>query len=146
LCVCGLLPGQTRMPIASPEVGTANLPAQRIGADDLIALQVYDSPEFTRTVRVGPDGDIRLPMVKQRIKAEGLMPNELEAKIAEALKQEQLIVDPFVTVSMVEYHSRPISVAGAVKRPLTFQAIGGVTLLDALTRAEGLSQDAGGEI
>ena len=63
-------------PPVSVEPGTTNLPAQRIGPDDLIGLSVYDSPEFTRTIRVGPDGTIRLPMLKQRIKADGLMPSE----------------------------------------------------------------------
>ncbi len=53
---------------------SANLPAQRIGPNDLIAVSVYDSPELTRTVRVGADGLIRLPMLKQRIQAEGLLP------------------------------------------------------------------------
>jgi len=51
-----------------------------------------------------------------------------------------------VTITIVEYHSRPISVAGAVRRPVTFQAWGKTTLLEALTRAEGLSADAGAEI
>jgi polysaccharide export outer membrane protein len=37
-------------------------------------------------------------------------------------------------------------VAGAVKQPLTFQALGDVTLLEAITRAGGLSQEAGSEI
>ena len=36
--------------------------------------------------------------------------------------------------------------AGAVKAPLTFQALGKTTLLEALTRAQGLSEDAGPEI
>jgi polysaccharide export outer membrane protein len=137
--------GLSRPPV-SVEPATTNLPAQRIGPDDLIGLSVYDSPEFTRTIRVGPDGTIRLPMLKQRIKADGLMPGELERAVADALTNEQLLVDPFVTVTVVEYHSRPISVVGAVKKPLTFQAIGVVTLIDALTRAEGLSDDAAGEI
>ena len=127
-------------------IGSANLPAQRIGANDLVAISVYDSPEFTRTVRVGSDGFIRLPMLKQRIKAQDLMPGELETTIAEALKAEQLIVDPFVTVTVAEYNSHPISVAGAVKQPLTFQATGPVTLLEAITRAGGLSAEAGPEI
>jgi polysaccharide export outer membrane protein len=35
---------------------------------------------------------------------------------------------------------------GAVRKPVTFQADGVVTLLDALARAEGLSDDAGSEI
>jgi polysaccharide export outer membrane protein len=128
------------------EVGGANLPAQKIGANDLIAVSVYDAPEFTRTVRVGADGQIRLPMLKQRLKAEGLLPGELEEAIAQALNAEQILVDPVVTVTVVEYHSRPISVAGAVKNPVTFQAIGAVSLLEALTRAGGLSQEAGPEI
>ena len=128
-----------------PEEG-ANLPAQRIGASDLIAVSVYDAPELTRTVRVDADGFIRMPMLSGRIKAAGLMPAELEAAIVKALQAEQLIVDPFVTVTVAEYESRPISVAGAVKQPIRFQAVGRVTLLDAITRAGGLSPEAGPEI
>src|SRR5471032_1310485 len=126
--------------------GCANLPAQKVGPNDMIAISVYDSPEFTRTVRVGADGVIRLPMLKQRIQAEGLMPSDLEDKIAAALTDEGILVDPFVIVTIAEYHSRPISVMGAVKMPITFQADSPVTLLDALSRAGGLSPEAGPEI
>ncbi len=56
------------------------------------------------------------------------------------------MVDPIVNVSIVEYRSRPVSVTGAVKQPLTFQAFGTVTLLDAIARAEGLTDDAGPDI
>ena len=146
LMAAAQVPSGLIRPAASVEPGTNNLPAQRIGADDLIGLSVYDSPEFTRTIRVGPDGTLRLPMLKQRVKADGLMPSELERAIGQALVSEQLLVDPFVTVTVVEYHSRPISVVGAVKKPVTFQAIGAVTLIDAITRAEGLSDEAAGEI
>ncbi len=124
----------------------ANLPVQKIGPQDLIAIQVYDSPEFTRTVRVGADGKMQLPMLKEKILAAGLLPNALEVSLAEALAHEGLIVDPFVTVTVVEYGSRPVSVAGAVKTPLTFQASAPVTLLEALTRAGGLTPEAGPEI
>jgi polysaccharide export outer membrane protein len=133
-------------PAPSSEIAGANLPAQKIGRNDLIAISVYDSPELTRTVRVGDDGSIRLPMLKRKIKAEGLLPAALEAAIGEALRAEELIVDPVVTVTIAEYHSRPINVAGAVRSPVTFQAAGPVTLLDALTRAGGLSPEAGLEI
>ncbi|MGA2737165.1 MAG: polysaccharide biosynthesis/export family protein [Bryobacteraceae bacterium] len=133
-------------PLPPVESIGANLPAQPIGANDLVSISVYDAPELSRTARVGADGLVRLPMLKQPIKAEGLMPSELETAIAAALRAEQLIVDPFVTVNVAEYNSRPISVAGAVKTPLTFQAIGPVTLLEAITRAGGLSPEAGAEI
>ena len=146
LVLCyGLALGQThRTPTA--EIGGANLPAQKIGPNDLIAVSVYDAPELTRTVRVSEDGMIRLPMLKRKIRAQGLYPAGLETAIAEALEAEELIVEPVVTVTIAEYYSRPISVAGAVRNPVTFQAVGTVTLLDALTRAGGLSPEAGPEI
>lgn len=123
-----------------------NLPALPMGPNDLVSISVYDAPELTRTVRISSDGFIRLPMLQQRLRAQDLLPHQLEAAIAAALRDEQLLVDPVVTVNVAEYHSRPISVAGAVRRPLTFQAAGPVTLLDAVTRAEGLTELAGPEI
>src|SRR5262245_17983556 len=128
------------------EVGKFNLPAQKIGPNDLIAVSVYDAPELTRTIRVDDDGGIRLPLLKGSIPAGGLFPRELEASIAEALKSAELMVDPVVKVTIVEYYSRPISVAGAVRKPVTFQATGNITLLEAIARAEGLTAEAGTEI
>jgi polysaccharide export outer membrane protein len=139
--VCGL--GEAAQ---TPEAVPANLPAQKIGADDLLAISVYDSPELTRTVRVSGEGQIRLPMLKRPIEAAGLLPHDLETAIAKALRSEQIIVEPVVTVTVAEYRSRPISVSGAVKRPVTFQAFGNITLLDAITRAEGLAPEAGSEV
>src|SRR5882724_3807306 len=130
----------------SGEATVVNLPAQKIGADDLVAISVYGSPELTRSVRVSAEGQIQLPMLTRGIPAVGLVPREIESAIAAALRAEKILIDPVVTVTVAEYRSRPISVAGAVKRPLTFQAFGTVTLLDALTRAEGLAPEAGSEI
>ena len=124
----------------------SNLPVEKIGRDDLIGISVYDAPELTRTVRVGSDGNIRLPMLHRHIHADGLYPVELEDALIKALTDENVLVDPIVTVSVVEYRSRPITVVGAVKAPLTFQATGTVTLLDAVSRAGGLSENAGSEI
>ena len=124
----------------------SNLPVDKIGKDDLLGIAVYDSPELTRTVRVGSDGEIRLPMLHRPIQAAGLNPADLEASITKALTEENVMVAPVVTVSVVESRSRPISVSGAVKNPVTLQAIGTVTLLDAISRAGGLSENAGAEI
>lgn len=92
------------------------------------------------------EGAIRLPMIKQHIHAAGLYPEELENAIANALTEHQILVDPVVSVTIMEYQSRPISVVGAVKSPVTFQAMGNVSLLDALSRAQGLADNAGPEI
>lgn len=132
--------------VAQVEPAGGNLPAQAIGPADLLAVSVYGAPELTRTVRVSPEGLIRLPMLRETIGAQGLLPADVETRIAAALEQEQILVDPAVTVTIAEYHSRPISVLGAVKSPLTFQALGKTTLLEALARAQGLSEDAGPQI
>jgi polysaccharide export outer membrane protein len=131
---------------AGPVESGANLPAEPIGPSDLIAVSVYGAPELTLTIRVSEDGLVRMPMLKRKIEARGLTPAELEARIARALAEEEILVEPVVTVTIAEYHSRPVSVAGAVKMPLTFQASGKTTLLEALTRAQGLNDDAGAEI
>jgi polysaccharide biosynthesis/export protein len=143
---------QTPPPSTSADSGAAtfantpNLSIAKLGQDDLIGVSVYDSPELTRTVRVDAEGFIRLPMVRQRIQAAGRLPAELETAIANALIDEHVMVNPVVTVSVVEYHSRPITVIGAVKNPITFQATGNVMLLDAISRAGGLTSNAGAEI
>lgn len=125
---------------------TPNLPIAKIGPNDLLGVTVYDSPELTRTVRVSADGDIRLPMIEQHIRAAGLYPEQLENSIEAILTKNQILVDPLVSVAIMEYQSRPISVVGSVRSPVTFQAMGNVTLLDAITHAQGLADNAGPEI
>jgi polysaccharide export outer membrane protein len=131
---------------AAPVESGPNLPAQPIGPNDLLAISVYGAPEFSRTVRVSEDGQIRLPMLHDKMTVLGLMPAELETRLAAALESAQMLVDPAVTVSIAEYHSHPISVVGAVRMPLTFQAVGRTSLVEAITRAQGLADDAGAEI
>jgi polysaccharide export outer membrane protein len=136
--------GTTRM--ALPQEAAINLPAQPVGPSDLLVIAIYNQPQLSRTVRVSTDGQIRLPMLRQRINAMGLMPPDLENAIAAAYQAEGILVDPQVTVNIAEYHSHPIQVGGAVKRPLMFQAEGPITLLEAINRAEGLTDLAGPEI
>ena len=124
----------------------SNLPTQPVGPDDLLALSVYDSPELTRTVRVDADGNIRLPMLKDPVQVRGMVPSQLEAAIAGALTKGKVLVDPVVTVTIVEYQSRPVNVVGAVKNPLVFQATRPIPLLDAIARAVGIREDAGSDI
>lgn len=135
---------QDRFP--SPPPAGANLPARPLAPEDLVDVSVYGAPELSRTVRVSEEGTIRLPMLDRRITVGGLMPAQVEDRIANELVDESVLVDPAVTVTIAEYHSKPISVVGAVRQPLTFPVYTKITLLEALARAEGLNPDAGLEI
>ncbi len=136
---------QDRLPSVEPQSGV-NLPARPIRGNDLLSITVYGAPELTRMVRVTREGRIRLPLLHEPIQAAGQMPEELETRIAEALESEDVLVAPAVSVAIAEYQTRPISVAGAVRHPMTFLVFDKTTLLEALTRAEGLSPEAGAEI
>ncbi len=130
----------------SNDGGGENLPEQPIGVHDLISISVYRAPELTRTVRVDTQGQLVLPLLSQPIRALGRMPRDLELDVTEALKRDGVLVNPVVKVSIAQYASRPVSVMGAVRKPIVFQAAGRVTVLDALARAEGLAPNAGDEI
>ena len=144
--VCGLaVSGQARLPAGSIEAGK-NLPPRPIAAGDLLSIAVYGAPELSRTARVSEEGWIRLAMLKSAIEARGITPAELEQRVGAAFKDAGILVDPSVAITIAEYATRPIRVAGAVRHPLTFDATGPVTLLEALTRAEGLSGEAGADV
>jgi polysaccharide biosynthesis/export protein len=145
-CVYAQQPDRAMATGSNLEYAYSNLPTQPVGPDDLLALSVYDSPELTRTVRVDANGNIRLPMLKDPIPVRGLVPSQVETTIARSLTQGKVLVDPIVTVTIVEYQSRPVNVVGAVKNPLVFQATRPIPLLDAIARAGGMREDAGSDI
>src|SRR5262249_54949837 len=80
-----------RLPAPAPDTG-ANLPARPIGINDLLTVTVYGAPELSRTARVGTDGLIRLPMLREKVEVRDLMPGEVEEKIAEAIASADILV------------------------------------------------------
>jgi len=123
-----------------------NLSLEPVGAGDLLYVSVANWTEVTRSYRITPDGTITLPALKHSIPVSGLSAAEIEKTIASALSTEKILVNPMVTVNVVEYRSRTVEVVGAVRHPVTFQALGQVRLLDAIARAEGVSPEAGTEV
>jgi polysaccharide export outer membrane protein len=134
------------LPVTPVAIGGANLPFQPIGASDLVHLAVSDSPELSQSFRVDKQGNLNLPLMRAPLHAEGLMPDALRNEIAATLRAQHLLVNPVVDVSVVEYRSRDVTIAGAVKTPTTIQEIGNLRVLGALSQAGGLLPDAGPEI
>src|ERR1700681_4631492 len=94
-----------RSPVPSNDAG------YRIGAQDVLRIDVWKEEGLTRTVPVRPDGKITLPLLND-IQAVGLTPMELAGVIGEQLKK--YITNPQVTVSVTEINSRRVYVTGEV--------------------------------
>ena len=136
----------TPQPAITVTAAAANLPFEPIGVSDLVHLNVADSPELSQSFRVDEQGNLNLPLLQAPIHAQGLLPSALQHEITAALKAQHLLVNPTVDVSMVEYRSRSVTIAGAVKTPATIQEVDDLHVLSALSQAGGLTADAGAEI
>jgi len=116
----------------------------RIGPRDLLDIRVFGLDELNQTVRVSEDGKISLPLLGE-IEVENLTKSELEQKLVELLKKDYL-QDPRVSVFIQEYRSKRISLIGGVRNPGPYELLGRETLLQILSKAGGLTNDAGNEI
>lgn len=114
-----------------------------IGGGDLLKIDVFDVPDLSREVRVTESGYISLPLIPVRIRAAGLTAFQLEEKLAELLQVHGLVSHPQVTVFLAEQRSQPITVIGAVRTPKVIQAVRPMTILEVLSEAGGISDDAG---
>jgi polysaccharide export outer membrane protein len=111
-----------------------------IGAKDLIEISVFEVPELNITVRVSENGLVNLPLLGE-VKAEGLNRFDLEKKIA-AMLEKNYLKNAQVTIFIKEFQSKKISVMGAVKDPGMHDLIGRQSLLQVISMAGGLSEQA----
>jgi polysaccharide export outer membrane protein len=114
-----------------------------VGAGDLLHVEVFDVPELSRDVRISVSGEIGIPLVHERIRAAGLTPFQLEQRIQEVLMQAGLVSHPQVSVFVKEQNSQPVTIIGAVARPMTYQVLRPTTLLELIANAGGITDNAG---
>jgi polysaccharide biosynthesis/export protein len=115
-----------------------------IGPQDLLEISVFQAPELSATVRVSASGEISPPLIGP-VQAAGLTTKSLQAVLEELLRRTYM-KDPHVSVFVKEMQSHPVSVFGAVKKPGVFQIGTPKTLVEILSMAEGLAEDAGDTI
>lgn len=116
----------------------------RLGADDIITVEVAEDDTFKgKPIRINSSGEISVPLVG-REEAAGKTVAELEDQIAADLSR--YLINPQVSVSVVEYRSQPVSVLGAVNKPGVYQMEGPRTLAQMIAVAGGVTADAGFEL
>lgn len=112
-----------------------------LGPGDQISIRALHATDISdKPVRIDDSGFIALPLIG-RVKASGLTAEQLASAVQKQL--DPYIRDPQVSVDVMELRSRPVSVLGAVKIPGVYQLQGKKRLLEMLSSAGGLDQDAG---
>lgn len=130
--------------LVSPASGQEATTVYRLGPKDLVEIQVIEEPTLNLERRVSDTGSLSLPLVGE-LPVEGLTPAEAAEMLRQRL-EESFLQRATVTVRVVEFRSRPISVIGAVRRPGNLELSGRWNLLDALADAGGLAEGHGPQV
>jgi polysaccharide biosynthesis/export protein len=126
-------------PAVVASVVASNTAEYKIGAQDVLRIDVWKENEISRITPVRPDGRVSLPLLND-VQAAGLTPTQLAAVIADGLRK--YITDPQVTVGVTEINSRRVYVTGQVLKPGAFPLLPSMTVLQALTNSGGFTQFA----
>jgi polysaccharide biosynthesis/export protein len=113
-----------------------------IAAGDFVDVSEFHTPEFHSSVRVAADGSVVLPLVGM-VKLEGLSEQQASRAIEKAFVDGGMLLHPQVAVLVTNAVGQDVSVMGEVARPGVYPYTVHHRLLDLISAASGLSQNAG---
>ena len=115
----------------------------RIGVDDQLQVSVWHNPDLSVSVPVRPDGKVTVPLIGD-VQAGGQTPEEVAAVIRDKLKA--YVRDPQVAVILTQLRSHEylarVRVTGAVRTPVSLPYRPGMTVLDVVLAAGGVTEFA----
>lgn len=115
----------------------------KIGVDDIVKVSVWKNDDLTVQVPVRPDGKISVPLIGD-VAVGGKTPQAVSALITEELST--FLRDPQVTVILADLRSHEflsrVRITGAVERPTSMPFRPGMTVLDAILEAGGVTKFA----
>lgn len=128
-------PAATPVPAATSG-GPVDSNTYVIGPDDQLQVTVWQNPQLSGSFVVRPDGKISLPLIND-IQASGFTPTQLSDDITSKLKK--FVNDPTVGVTVLAVRSKNIYLMGEVMHVGPIPIAPGMTVLQAIATAGGLS-------
>jgi polysaccharide export outer membrane protein len=132
-------PAQDKTPAAQAAAKPATPDSYIIGASDNISITVFKEPTLSSSLLVRPDGMISMPLLGD-VMAAGKTTLQLADEITVKLKK--YIQDPNVTVVLGQVNSKIVYLLGEVAKPGPIGMTPGMTFLQAIATAGGLTQFA----
>lgn len=109
----------------------------KIGAGDLLKINVFDHPELQQDARVSDSGNITFPLIGQ-VPVAGLSTREAETALANRLSQGGFLRQPQVSITVSEFQSQKVGVMGQVAKPGQYPLTQAQRVLDLLAQAGGV--------
>jgi polysaccharide export outer membrane protein len=135
--MCLVLSGLTCLAVDAPRP----LDDDVLGPGDQVAIRTVVAKEIAdKQFRIESTGEVNLPLIG-RVHLAGLTVEQAEQALSKAAGK--YYVNPDIAVTVVEFHSEPVSVIGAVGNPGVHEARGRKTLVQILSLAGGVRPDAG---
>ena len=144
-CLSSLIAGCASSPslMSGAPPAPAAADAYQIGVDDVVQVSVWRNPELGVTAPVRPDGKISVPLVGD-VMAGGRTPDEVAQDVK--AKLAAYVIEPQVSVILTELRSHEylsrVRVTGAVRQPISIPYRQGMTVLDAVLAAGGITEFA----
>lgn len=130
---------QTAAMPADAMVYSDQTPAYRFFPGDEIDVTVFSAPELTRTITVGPDGRVSLPLIEP-VRAAGLTAAELRDALVAAYADQ--LRQPELSVTARSFASRQVFVGGEVARPGIYEMPANIDAFQAVMLAGGFLPSA----
>lgn len=117
-----------------------------IGPGDTVRITAYRNPDLTTEARLSDEGKLNVPLVGE-ISLRGLTPDQAAKRIADRLKSGKYVLDPQITVTVVQARSRLVSILGFVNSPGRYELDGiSAKISDVIAMAGGLDPNASDRI
>src|SRR6185503_12481840 len=112
----------------------------RLCPNDLVRVKVFQEDDLTTEMRLGRDGSSTFPLLGV-VNLAGKTVEEAAASLRDALGKDYL-VNPQITLTVVEYAKRRFTVLGQVQKPGSYELPSeeSVTLLQAIAMAGGFTR------
>jgi polysaccharide biosynthesis/export protein VpsN len=111
----------------------------KLGPGDALRVTVFRHEDLSGEFSLDGEGYFAMPLVGE-ILGGGRTARQLESEIEGALKSEGYLIDPQVSIEVLNY--RPFYIIGEVNQPGSFEYVNGMTVINAVALAGGYTYRA----